>query len=365
MVGAWAKGVALAVLQLAVLACAGLIACAGPARAANTQGFTAEELEPLLGSLQAEGFSRPDLNRIFHDKRLQKIDRVVTFNVFNPDSSGIYAQFRSAFAIKLAKGFRKRYLEELKQIEAKFGVMKEVIVAILLVETQFGTAALRYRPLEVFTTLIVDAAPGAVDRHFDRLKPAYPKLEREFLEARLHKKAQWAYAELVALLTMHDLQRVDDLYSIRGSYAGAFGMPQFLPSSYLSWAVDGNKDRRIDLDNPSDAIASIANFLKVHGWKRHGPQEDNLRAVWEYNHSQHYVNTIMAVARLTVPRKPSPPVAQPAPAVEPAPGGEAERVEPVTLLPWAPAPGAALPGAPGMAVAANAPARQASRAVAR
>jgi membrane-bound lytic murein transglycosylase B len=112
---------------------------------------------------------------------------------------------------------------------------------------------------------------------------------------------------LVALLSMHDLQRVDDLYNIRGSYAGAFGMPQFLPSSYLSWAVDGNQDRRIDLNDPSDAIASIANFLKVHGWKKKGSLEENMRAVWEYNHSQHYVNTIFAVARLaSKPPRPKP-----------------------------------------------------------
>ncbi len=327
-------------LAMAV-AVVGVLALGPPAAAAPAQGLTPEELEPLLTALHAEGFAREDLNRIFLDQRLQKIDRVVTFNVFNPDSADIYEQFLSPFAIKLAKGFRNRHLTELKQVEARFGVWKEVIVAILLVETQFGTAALRYRPLEVFTTLIVDASPAAVERHYQRLKPAYPQLERAFLEERLRKKAQWAYGELVALLSMHDLQRVDDLYNIKGSYAGAFGWPQFLPSSYLSWAVDGNRDRRIDLDNPSDAMASIANFLKVHGWRRNAPAEDNMRAVWEYNHSTHYVRTIFSVARMTVKaaRKPKPPPSTP----------PAEEFRPVTQ--------AATGAAPEVAAVATIPVR--------
>ena len=323
----------------ATVAAVGLLAMGLPAGAAPTQRFTLEELEPLLAALHAEGFAREDLSRIFLDQRLQKIDRVVTFNVFNPDSAGIYEQFLSPFAIKLAKGFRNRHLGELKELESRFGVWKEVIVAILLVETQFGTAAMRYRPLEVFTTLIVDASPEAVERHYQRLKPDYPDLERAFLEERLQKKAQWAYGELVALLSMQDLQRVDDLYNIRGSYAGAFGWPQFLPSSYLSWAVDGNRDRRIDLDNPSDAMASIANFLKVHGWHRNAPEEDNMRAVWEYNHSTHYVHTIFSVAHMTLKaaRKPKPaqsppPDAEPRPVTQ-APAGTASNVSAVAAVP--------------------------------
>jgi membrane-bound lytic murein transglycosylase B len=320
-----------------VAAIAALLAGAAHGQGGASHRFQPKELEPLLATLQAEGFARADLNRIFYDERLRKIDRVITFNVFNPDSAELYEQFRSPFAIKLAKGFRKRHLAELRRAEARYGVWKEVIVAILLVETQFGTAELRYRPLEVFTTLIVDATPEAVERHYARLKPSRPGLEREFLEARLQKKAQWAYGELLALLSMHDLLRVDDLYGIRGSYAGAFGMPQFLPSSYLSWAVDGNRDRRIDLDHPSDAIASIANFLKVHGWQRNGSIEDNKRAVWQYNRSQHYVNIIFAVARLTTPSAPKP--------VEtvPTPAPESPSAQPVTQ-----APGHAVPAVASM-----------------
>ena len=290
-----------------VVAVAGLLACAWPAAAAPSasQSFTHEELEPLLASLHEQGFAREDLERIFYDPRLQKIDRVVTFNVFNPDSADIYEQFRAPFAIKLAKNFRKRYMTELNDIEKRFGVWKEVVVAILLVETQFGTAALRYRPLEVFTTLIVDASPEAVERHYQRLKPDRPTLDRAFLEARLQKKADWAYTELVALLSMHDLQRVDDLYNIRGSYAGAFGMPQFLPRSYLNYGVDGDGNGRISLYDPEDAIPSCANYLAVHGWKPGLSRAQRRHVIWFYNRSDAYIDAVLELAdRLDAPPVP-------------------------------------------------------------
>jgi membrane-bound lytic murein transglycosylase B len=91
---------------------------------------------------------------------------------------------------------------------------------------------------------------------------------------------------------------------VRGSYAGAIGMPQFLPSSYLRWAVDGDEDGRIDLNNLNDALPSIANYLTAHGWSADAQFRDRWRAVWEYNHSPNYVRTIFEIAfRLSTPHK--------------------------------------------------------------
>jgi membrane-bound lytic murein transglycosylase B len=196
----------------------------------------------------------------------------------------------------LAKNFHKHNEKTLADIQERTSVSPEVIVGILLVETQFGTAALRYRLLEVFTTLIVDATPAAVERHYRRLRAEMPNLDRVWLEERLAKKAGWAYDELKALLSIRDRIGARSLYEVKGSYAGAFGMPQFMPSSYAQWAVDGNHDRRVDLDNAADAMASIANFLVQHGWSADATLEEKMRAVWEYNRSMHYVRTIFGIA---------------------------------------------------------------------
>jgi membrane-bound lytic murein transglycosylase B len=266
-----------------------------PANAADMR-FTREELKPLLSRLEGDGFARDLLQRVFYDERLHRIDRVITYNLLNPDSARIYEQFLEPFAIKLARGFHRRHEKFLADIQARTSVSPEIIVGILLVETQFGTAALRYRLLEVFTTLIVDANPAAVDRYYDRLKADEPGLDRAWVEERLAKKAAWAYDELKAFLSIRDRIGVASLYEVKGSYAGAFGMPQFMPSSYAQWAVDGDDDRRVDLDDAADAMASIANFLVQHGWSAESSLEQKMRSVWEYNRSVHYVNTIFGIA---------------------------------------------------------------------
>ncbi|HUJ77096.1 MAG TPA: lytic murein transglycosylase [bacterium] len=259
-------------------------------------GFTHQELEPLLAALEADGFPRATLQPIFFDPRLHRVERAVAYNVLNPDSANLYEQFVSPFAIRLAVRYKRHHLGTLNALQRQYGVPPNIVVGILLVETQFGTAELRYRLLEVFTSLIVAASPDAIDAQYQRMKADYPALEREWLVERLTKKAAWAYEELKALLTIRDRLRVGSLYDVMGSYAGAFGMPQFVPTSYARWAIDGNRDQQVDLDNAQDAMASIANFLYQHGWRADAPRAQRLQAVWEYNRSPHYVQAVFEIA---------------------------------------------------------------------
>jgi len=106
------------------------------------------------------------------------------------------------------------------------------------------------------------------------------------------KRGEWALTELGALM---DLARAIDMdpCEIRGSYAGAVGPAQFIPSSFQSLGVDGDSDGIRDPFNMVDAMASIANYLKRAGWKNGAGQETLRQAIWHYNHSQAYVNTVM------------------------------------------------------------------------
>lgn len=263
--------------------------------------FSVDELEPLLRALEQLGFERRAITNVFYDRRLRKIDRVVAINAINPDTAEMYRQYTSPYALHLARKFQRRHRQILSQIEGKYGVPQQFIVAILLVESQFGRAHLPYRVLEVFTTLAVEGHPQAVERHYHRLKVRHPAIEKEWLAARLLEKADFAFRELVAALFMFR-ENLQYLYDVRGSYAGAIGIPQFLPSSYLRWAVDGDGDGRIDLDQLSDALPSVANFLRYHGWSPEAHFRRKWRAVWEYNHSDHYVRTIFEIAfRLSAP----------------------------------------------------------------
>lgn len=257
--------------------------------------FTMQELEPLLKSLERDGFARVHTVPVFYDRRLRKLDRVVAYNAVQRETRRNYDDFTNPYAKRLARRFMNRHWRMLHRIERKYGVPKQIITAILLVETQFGRARLPYRVLEVLTTLAVESTPESVGRHFSRLKRRKHKIDREWLAARLMEKAEFAYRELVAVLSMFK-ENLAALYHVRGSYAGAIGIPQFLPSSYLRWAVDGNGDGRVNLNNLTDAMHSVANFLRQHGWRSGAHFRDNWKAVWEYNNSDDYVRAIHEIA---------------------------------------------------------------------
>ena len=292
------RGIALLVFLVgfALLGAETSSADSGNAGSRNKSNFGPHELEPLVASLQAHGFPSDSLQRIFSDKRLKRIQTVVNLNAINRDDSRDYGQYMSRYALRKAEQFRKRNFGQLWRVEDRFGVPMNVILAILLVETQMGTARLPFRVLDVFTTLVIEGHPDSVDKHYEKLLKHHPDLEKGFLAERLAGKAEWAFDELVALLILGQ-ETGRDVFDIRGSYAGALGMPQFLPSSYHRWAVDGNNDRQIDLENRADAIASIGNYLRAHGWTKTASYQQKWRAVWEYNHSPNYVNAVLNISR--------------------------------------------------------------------
>jgi membrane-bound lytic murein transglycosylase B len=116
----------------------------------------------------------------------------------------------------------------------------------------------------------------------------------QWLRNRAASRSKWAYKELTNLLKIDQSGHAEAL-SIYGSWAGAFGWSQFLPSSYLSRAVDGDGDQKIDLFNPADAINSVANYLSKAGFKM-GDRASQHRAIFNYNNSSAYVESIMGLA---------------------------------------------------------------------
>ncbi|MGH8029479.1 MAG: lytic murein transglycosylase B [Arenimonas sp.] len=132
---------------------------------------------------------------------------------------------------------------ELLRIQQRTGVPPEYVTAIIGVETFYGTNTGNYRVLDALYTL------GFF----------YPKREEFFR------------AELAHLFPLARDERLD-LATLRGSYAGAMGWGQFIPSSYRNYAVDGDGDGRRDLVNSSrDAMASVANYFNKHGWQAGQP----------------------------------------------------------------------------------------------
>lgn len=139
--------------------------------------------------------------------------------------------------------FAGQHAEALSRAEAKYGVPPEIIVAIIGVETHYGRNMGKWRVIDALASLAFDYPP----------------------------RADFFRSELEAFLLFSREAGLDPL-EVRGSYAGAIGIPQFMPSSYRRWAVDFDGDGSALLRSSAiDAIGSVGNFLKSHGWVRGEP----------------------------------------------------------------------------------------------
>lgn len=186
-----------------------------------------------------DGFNRKSLKKIFADVSSQPAILHLIQRPYEAMPWHIYRHhFITQARIDGGVAFWKKHQKVLAKIEKKYHVPAEYIVAILGVESNYGQRMSDYRVLDALSTLGFD----------------YPPRSKFFRK------------ELRLFLILAKSNRVSiDAY---GSYAGAMGMPQFMPSAVTSYGVDEDGDGYIDLfRNPTDAIASIANYLHGHGWQ--------------------------------------------------------------------------------------------------
>lgn len=199
-------------------------------------------------------FDRSELERIFSNARFRES---VIIAISRPATAKPWHEYRPLFVNprRIGRGlmFWDSHAKALLRARRNYGVAEDVIVGILGVETLYGSRMGQYRVLDALTTLAFD----------------YPG------------RANFFKAELEEYLLLMRETGMDTL-SVRGSYAGAMGIPQFMPSSYRRYAVDFDGDGKRDLWNDAaDAIGSVANYLKSYGWEPGGPVAVRARVTGE------------------------------------------------------------------------------------
>ncbi len=226
-------------------------------------------------------------------------DRFVRINVTNYAQKTDYSHNHNDLGVRKVRQFLERYDSLLSAAEERFDVPPEVVAALLWVETKHGTVLGSYHVPSVYLSVLLSCEPEYLDLNTNAIMAStgldstkYDSV-RMAVERRAVKKVRWAASELAALAKIAKRGTMD-VMALRGSWAGAFGMSQFLPSSYLSWAVDGNNDGVIDLYTIDDAIFSVANYLRSNGWGTDLPQKR--AAVYHYNNSQAYVDAVLTLA---------------------------------------------------------------------
>jgi membrane-bound lytic murein transglycosylase B len=211
------------------------------------------------------------------------------------ETKELYAQFFSQESISLSEKFLRQNLRILRKVENKFDVEKEVIVAILMVESRFGENIGKYRVIPALATVALMDSPDHLQRNYLILREGDPDLSYERIERLVKKKSERAYHELKCFLNIIRHEQIDPL-EVYSSYAGAMGMAQFIPSSYLIYALN-QKSFDDWLLSKEAAIFSIGNYLKSHGWKKNLTTEKKKKVLWYYNHSEFYVETILQLAQ--------------------------------------------------------------------
>jgi len=233
--------------QLLALALAAGLGTSHARRKAESPYLGRPEVQAFIDSLVSQhGVPRRWIEKVLASgQRSARAERLMTPSLTPAPRDWLRYRARvlDEHRLRDAEAFLHAQQRTLQRAESDFGVPGEIVVAIIGIETFFGRVMGNFRTLDVLLTLAFD----------------YPR------------RADFYRDELASFLALGHRGRIDVLQQT-GSYAGAIGLPQFMPSSILRYALDYDGDGRIDLArSPVDAIGSVAHYLQRQGWERDRP----------------------------------------------------------------------------------------------
>ena len=272
----WMRGSSAALCAIALTMLAALSVAPTHANAAScgksASGFSAW-LEDFKGRARAAGISQSTINRalkgVTYDSNVIRRDR--SQRSFKLSFDQFYKRRVGSYLMNKARGKLKTHARLLRSIEKRYGVPPEILVSIWGLETNFGRdGSGKYSIIRSIATLAYDC-----------------------------RRSKFFTGHLMAALRI--VQRGDmSPGQLRGGWAGEIGQVQFLPGSYDRYAVDYDGNGRRDLvHSTADALASTANFLKGHGWRRGqpwGPGTQNYSVIKDWNRADVYARTIALMA---------------------------------------------------------------------
>lgn len=291
---AWQRDRVAAWLAAMLLPLALLIPCAPAATLDDAAVASGHGWDYLIEKLVADGVPRAQAAAAFADSRVPPFDGLA-FALAPREASGPYRRLQSAASIRAARLCRTRHAEAFAAAEAREGVPASVVAAIVYVESACGRSTGSSYVLHRLARLAMARAPANladnVRRHAG--EPPDPAVAEQVRRRACYLEDTF-YPEVRGLFTIAERSGVDPL-SLRGSAAGAFGFPQFLPTSYLRYGVDGDGDGRVSLYDMADAAASCARYLAQRGWHAGLSIAEKRRVIWQYNRSDAYIDTILAL----------------------------------------------------------------------
>ncbi|TAE31398.1 MAG: hypothetical protein EAZ92_02835 [Candidatus Kapaibacterium sp.] len=289
---------------------------------------------PVAEQLLVQGADAGFVKQVLNDTNLAFYEKLTKINIAThpPEPKPLpatppkkrvnpYEYAYNDLAMKKASEFLLANDSLLSAAEQMYRVPKEAITSIMWIETRFGDFLGDYHVSSVYMSYAMATQPKFLQKNKDRLKADFSAYYEKQMQAKVEagkeltaqdtadvltkwavieekmmekaqKKASWAIGELIALQQMRKISPIP-IQQLRGSWAGAFGLSQFIPSSYVKLAVDGNGDGKINLFDVRDAAHSVGHYLSNAGWG--ASKKARHRAVYNYNHSDDYVNAVLGL----------------------------------------------------------------------
>lgn len=261
------------------------------------EGPVASPQQFAVSKLREAGISTEMISWVEKGYIPEERDRIVEMNVLGFLGKADYSGHFSKRAVRKCSEFIRKYRKRLMRAEKSYGVSREAVASLLWVETKHGTHVGTFNVPQVFFSLIQSDHPEVMRSALVALSKKEPTAVAQYKQKvidRSYAKANWAMQELKSLNEILKKRNIK-METLRGSYAGAFGIPQFIPSSYIQWARPSLKAHSPNLFDMSDAIQSVAFYLKSNGWNANDrkAQKD---ALFHYNRSEGYVEVILKLA---------------------------------------------------------------------
>lgn len=262
--------------------------------ASNT---TSSPLVYLKQRLKKNGFPKSFIQALLKNYEESKREQVIKLNVMGFLMSPDYSGHISPDSVQRCRIFLTENKKVFTQAEKKFGVKKEIIASLLWVESRLGENHGSFHVASVFLSLLQSEHPELIQVLLEDLAVRAPSPTKSMIKKtkeRAKIKGRWAIGELWSLYKMNKKDPTV-ITQLKGSYSGAFGYSQFLPTSYVSWAKSFNPKNPADLYLPQDAILSVANYLYKNGYKKNKPKSYK-KALFHYNRSDDYGEIILKLS---------------------------------------------------------------------
>jgi membrane-bound lytic murein transglycosylase B len=253
--------------------------------------------EYIKKKLIKDGFDKKYIEKIYsHESITFEFGSTILFFIVSEYKLDYEKFLDSEFVLK-GKKYIKDHKTAFSYAKQNFNVPPEIITSILIVETKLGTFTGNKPVLSSLSSI------ASLENHNIQkmVLKSIPSRKNRYTGKKFAKRAKnradFAYEELKKLLNFA-IEYNHETSEITGSYAGAVGIPQFMPSNIPVYGRDGDMDNKIDLLNHKDAIASVANYLKMHGWCENCGEDKKISVILKYNKSMPYAQTVIKLSKL-------------------------------------------------------------------